>query len=247
VEEPLEIRVDGEPIAVAMRAPGEDEELAAGFLAGESLTAGREDVASVGPTEDFAANVVEVRTRNGLRRDPSGERRFSLTSARGVCGTRVRRARGAAGQAGPAGRAGARPAPADGRARRPARLRSHRCLHATGLFEPDGRLLALREDVGRHNATVCARFQQRTRAAARCCSGRTAGVKWGPRSRPAQVGSTARRRAGLVGRWFPRRRPPNRTCEFHRIRLSMSTSGGFGSCERLLDAFDPELLLLARA
>jgi len=42
----------------------------------------------------------------------------------------------------------------------------------------------------------------------------------------ARVGSTARRRAGLFGRWFPRRRPPNRTCDFHRIRLSMSTSGG---------------------
>jgi hypothetical protein len=41
-----------------------------------------------------------------------------------------------------------------------------------------------------------------------------------------EVGSTARRRAGLISRWFPRRRPPNRTCGFHRIRLSMSTWGG---------------------
>ena len=86
VEEPLEIRVDGEPLAVAMRTPGEDEELAAGFLAGEGLLGGRDEIASIGPTDDLAANVVDVRTRDGLRRDPAGERRFSLTSSCGVCG-----------------------------------------------------------------------------------------------------------------------------------------------------------------
>src|SRR5437660_8590788 len=86
VEEPLEIRVDGEPLAVTMRTPGEDEELAAGFLAGEGLIAGRGDIEAVGPAEDLAANVVEVRTRHGLRRDPAGERRFYMTSSCGVCG-----------------------------------------------------------------------------------------------------------------------------------------------------------------
>src|SRR5690349_23470061 len=70
IEEPLEIRVDGEPLVVTMRTPGEDEELAAGFLAGEGLIAGADDIDSVGPTADFAANVVDVRTRSGLRRDP---------------------------------------------------------------------------------------------------------------------------------------------------------------------------------
>src|SRR5919107_2710130 len=70
VEEPLEIRVDGEPLAVTMRTPGEDEELAVGFLAGEGLIRGRDDVAAVGPTQDFAANTVEVRTASGVRRDP---------------------------------------------------------------------------------------------------------------------------------------------------------------------------------
>src|SRR5213592_1458448 len=50
VEEPLEIRVDGEPLAVTMRTPGEDEQLAAGFLAGEGLIDGPGDVESVGPT-----------------------------------------------------------------------------------------------------------------------------------------------------------------------------------------------------
>src|SRR3954471_21011430 len=86
VEEPLEIRVDGAPLAVTMRTPGEDEELAAGFLAGEGLIEGPGDIEAVGPTEDLAANVVDVRTRSGLRRDPSAERRFYLSSSCGVCG-----------------------------------------------------------------------------------------------------------------------------------------------------------------
>src|SRR5207247_4841765 len=71
VEEPLEIRVDGEPLAVTMRTPGDDEDLAAGFLAGEGLIGGPGDIEAVGPSEDLALNVVEVRTRSGLRRDPS--------------------------------------------------------------------------------------------------------------------------------------------------------------------------------
>src|SRR4051812_49454931 len=86
VEEPLEIRVDGEALAVTMRTPGEDEELAVGFLAGEGLIAGPGDVASAGPSADLAANVVDVITTAGLRRDPAGERSFHLTSSCGVCG-----------------------------------------------------------------------------------------------------------------------------------------------------------------
>ncbi len=86
MEEPLEIRVDGEPLAVTMRTPGEDEELAVGFLAGEGLLSRPADVAAVGPTDDLAANVVEVRTTGGLTRDPADERRFHLSSSCGVCG-----------------------------------------------------------------------------------------------------------------------------------------------------------------
>src|SRR5437763_13263379 len=85
IEEPLEIRVDGESLAVTMRTPGEDEELAAGFLAGEGLIGGPGDIDAVGPTDDLAANVIEVRTTGGLRRDPSAERRFYLSSSCGVC------------------------------------------------------------------------------------------------------------------------------------------------------------------
>ena len=80
VEEPLEIRVDGVPLAVTMRTPGHDEELALGFLYGEGLIDGPR---AAGPTEDFAVNTVEV--AGPLTRDP-GERRFYTTSSCGVCG-----------------------------------------------------------------------------------------------------------------------------------------------------------------
>jgi FdhD protein len=157
VEEPLEIRVDGEALAVAMRTPGEDEELAAGFLAGEGLIGGRDEIASIGPTEDFAANVVEVRTRGGLRRDPSGERRFSLTSSCGVCG---KAALEFVRQESPAAVPSETPVEPELVLALPEATRRNQSgyartggLHATGLFDPgDGRLLALREEVGRHNA-----------------------------------------------------------------------------------------------
>lgn len=155
VEEPLEIRVDGEPLAVAMRTPGEDEDLALGFLAGEGLIGGRDDVRSVGLTEDLAANVVEVRTHAGLRRDPAGERRFSMTSACGVCGKAalefVQREAPAAAPGEALTPQLVLELPAAAREAQPGFKRTGG-LHATALFEPDGRLLVLREDVGRHNA-----------------------------------------------------------------------------------------------
>src|SRR5688500_3294624 len=80
VEEPLEIRVDGRPLAVTMRTPGHDEELALGFLHGEGLLDGAREA---GPTADLAANTVEV--AGPLLRDP-GVRSFYTTSSCGVCG-----------------------------------------------------------------------------------------------------------------------------------------------------------------
>src|SRR5690242_19451772 len=80
VEEPLEIRVDGRGLAVTMRTPGHDEELALGFLYGEGLIDGPRQA---GPTDDFAANTVEV--EGPLAHDP-GTRRFYTTSSCGVCG-----------------------------------------------------------------------------------------------------------------------------------------------------------------
>jgi FdhD protein len=149
VEEPLEIRVDGAPLAVTMRTPGHDDELAAGFLAGEGLLA-RDRAPAVGPPADLAANVVEV--RGPLAGDP-GERRFYTTSSCGVCG------KGALEQV----RVHAAPLPAGPVVSRallaalPERLRQPEFdrtggMHATGLFDAAGELLCVREDVGRHNA-----------------------------------------------------------------------------------------------
>jgi FdhD protein len=156
VEEPLELRVDGQALAVTMRSPGDDEELAAGFLAGEGLIGGAEDIAAVGLSTDLAANVIEVQTRSGLRRDPAGERRFYLSSSCGICG------KGALEDVRLAAPPPTEPASAleaELVISAPARLRTAQRafvrtggLHATGLLEADGQLLCVREDVGRHNA-----------------------------------------------------------------------------------------------
>ena len=149
VEEPLEIRVAGRPLAVTMRTPGHDEELAVGFLHGEGLLEPGEPV-SAGPTTDLAANIVEVSAK--LAADP-GERRFYTSSSCGVCG------KGALEEI-----AVHSPPLGDGpRVSRDslAALPDHLLqpgftatggLHATGLFDSGGELLLVREDVGRHNA-----------------------------------------------------------------------------------------------
>jgi FdhD protein len=154
IEEPLEIRVDGRALAVTMRTPGEDEELAAGFLAGEGLILGRDDIASVGPTADLANNTIEVRTTAGLRRDP-GARNFYTTSSCGVCGKgaldSVRVEAGEAQPQDPIALDVALQAPPRARAEQTAFERTGG-LHATALFTHDGELVVVREDVGRHNA-----------------------------------------------------------------------------------------------
>jgi FdhD protein len=147
VEEPLEIRVAGEALAVTMRTPGHDEELALGFLYGEGLIDGP---AEAGPTADLAANIVEVDAQ--LRFDP-GRRRFYTSSSCGVCG------KGALAEvavhAEPAAEGPVVPrallAGLPDRLRQPAFAQTGG-LHATGLFDPQGELLVVREDVGRHNA-----------------------------------------------------------------------------------------------
>lgn len=155
IEEPLEIRVDGRPLSVTMRTPGDDEELAAGFLAGEGLIAGREDVTAIGPSDDLAANVVDVRTRSGLRQDAFSERRFYMTSSCGVCGKGalelVRRAAPRAEAGDPVRPRLVIELPERARAAQESFSRTG-ALHAAGIFNAGGGLLALREDVGRHNA-----------------------------------------------------------------------------------------------
>ncbi|HEY1512096.1 MAG TPA: formate dehydrogenase accessory sulfurtransferase FdhD [Solirubrobacteraceae bacterium] len=147
VEEPLEIRVDGSPLAVTMRTPGHDEELALGFLYGEGLIDGPR---GAGPTVDFANNTVEV--RGPLAREP-GERRFYTTSSCGVCGKGALEEVAVHSAPLPDGPRVGRALVADlpNRLEQPA-FEHTGGLHATGLFTAGGELLHTREDVGRHNA-----------------------------------------------------------------------------------------------
>jgi FdhD protein len=149
VEEPLEIRVDGRPLAVTMRTPGHDPELALGFLYGEGLIdSGR----PAEPPRDLAANAIDV--VGPLLREP-GERRFYTTSSCGVCGKGALEA--VAVSAAPV--ASNLRVPLELIVRLPDALREEQAtfeatggLHATGLFDERGDLLCIREDVGRHNA-----------------------------------------------------------------------------------------------
>jgi FdhD protein len=148
VEEPLEIRIGGMPVAVTMRTPGHDEELALGFCLSEGL---RPSAARL--PDDLAANVVEVEAAGF---DPERLRRsFYTSSSCGVCGKGALEAvavdapRVESGLTMRAGIVG----------ELPNRLRDAQPtfeatggLHATGQFDSGGGLLCLREDVGRHNA-----------------------------------------------------------------------------------------------
>lgn len=148
VEEPLEIRIGGEPVAVTMRTPGADEELALGF----SLTEGLEPVSARAP-DDLAANTVEV-VAHGF--DPDRLRRnFYTSSSCGVCGKGAIEAISVSSPR-VESRLEVREAVV---ASLPDRLLEAQKtfaatggLHATGLFSPDGELECVREDVGRHNA-----------------------------------------------------------------------------------------------
>jgi FdhD protein len=148
VEEPLEIRIAGRPVAVTMRTPGHDEELALGFCLSEGL---RPRDARL--PDDLAANTVEV---DAPGFDPAGlQRSFYTSSSCGVCG---KGALEAVEVDAPRVDAKLR-APFSLVASLPDRLREAQAgfaatggLHATGLFSAAGEPLCVREDVGRHNA-----------------------------------------------------------------------------------------------
>jgi FdhD protein len=163
VEEPLEIRIDGEPVATTMRTPGADADLALGFLFAEGLLERADDVSAVvhcgRPGDEGYGNVLDVRSGAGARLDPERVldlRRFvPVASACGVCGRRsieglLLRIR-----------------PLDESTRLPPSLAVNAIaalasvqpgfartggLHAVAAFGADGALLAAAEDVGRHNA-----------------------------------------------------------------------------------------------
>ena len=165
VEEPLEIRVlqavEGEPVertvSVTMRTPGHDAELAAGFLFTEGLVRSRDDLLHIVPCRR-SDNLVRVHLRAGLAFDPAKfERHFYTSSSCGVCG---KASLDAVRTAIPCPLdVGGPVIAADVLHRLPERARAAQAafeltggLHASALFDPDGRLLAIREDIGRHNA-----------------------------------------------------------------------------------------------
>jgi FdhD protein len=163
IEEPLEIRVAGDPLCITMRTPGQDRELALGFLYAEGVIRSIDDVGSVAhcgrPGDEGFGNVVEVLPAPGTVLAPeqiAGARRGTLTtSSCGVCG---------------------RASIDDLAARSPkvdddlcvdAAVLSRMCaairdeqrvfastggVHAAGLFDPSGGAPLVREDIGRHNA-----------------------------------------------------------------------------------------------
>ena len=160
-EEPLEIQLDGTSLAVVMRTPGHDEELALGLLWSEAVIRSLDDVVSVrhattAPSPEAADNILHVGLHSGVRVDWQRLRRNLYASAScGICGKAT--IEGTLAQS---------PALTDGACfaaeffhRLPDRLREAQDgfeqtggLHAAGLFDGGGELVAAREDVGRHNA-----------------------------------------------------------------------------------------------
>ena len=159
VEEPLEIRLAGEPVAVVMRTPGHDVELAAGFLLTEGILPDAAALGAIAYCRDAhdqpLANVVNAIPAEGAQVTRPRARRFDATSACGLCGKdRIEDIR-------------VRCAPVAGNLRVPRALiprlppllaeaqevfQRTGGVHGAALFDATGRLLATREDIGRHNA-----------------------------------------------------------------------------------------------
>ncbi|MFY4720686.1 formate dehydrogenase accessory sulfurtransferase FdhD [Streptomyces sp. LaBMicrA B280] len=164
-EEPLEIRLNGKPLAITMRTPGDDFALAAGFLVSEGVLAAASDLQNIvycaGATADGSNtyNVVDVRTAPGISLpDFTLERNVYTSSSCGLCGKASLDAVRTTTRWPIADTPRLRVTPAL-LAGLPERLREAQRvfdrtggLHAAALFTEDGRLLDIKEDVGRHNA-----------------------------------------------------------------------------------------------
>jgi len=165
-EEPLGIRVDGAALTMTMRTPGDDIELATGFLVSEAIVRSREDIAEIKLCDgtacghgdhDGLGNIADVTLAAGVTVTPGTRRNFITTSACGVCGkTSIEDICVLPHVALAADQARFDPAVL---ACLPDRLRDAQRvfsrtggLHAAGLFTATGELIAAREDVGRHNA-----------------------------------------------------------------------------------------------
>ncbi|MFC7980985.1 formate dehydrogenase accessory sulfurtransferase FdhD [Streptomyces sp. NPDC057336] len=164
-EEPLEIRLNGKPLAITMRTPGDDFALAAGFLVSEGVLAGQDDLRNIvycaGATEDGSNtyNVVDVRTAAHVPvPDITLERNVYTTSSCGLCGKASLDAVRTTARWPIVDTPPVRVTP-ELLAGLPDRLRAAQRvfdrtggLHAAALFDEGGELVDVREDVGRHNA-----------------------------------------------------------------------------------------------
>jgi FdhD protein len=165
-EEPLGIRVDGRALTVAMRTPGDDVELAAGFLVGEAVVRSRDDIAEIGLCDgasrghgglDGMGNIADVLLAPGVEVGPGARRDFMTTSACGACGkTSIEDICVLSAASLGSGKAQFSPpvlASLPGRLRQAQRVFARTGgLHAAGLFSGSGELMVIREDVGRRNA-----------------------------------------------------------------------------------------------
>lgn len=158
-EEPLEIRVDSNPLTVTMRTPGHDEELAAGFLWTEGLIESSSQIVEIRHVSSTGTGVsnticVEIADRSF---DPAIlQRNFFAASSCGICGKASIEAIRVRGLTPPSPSFRITP---ELLCELPSRLREHQQvfgktggLHAAALFDSIGKLLVLREDIGRHNA-----------------------------------------------------------------------------------------------
>jgi len=158
-EEPLEIRVGGRSLAVTMRTPGHDEELGAGFLLTEGVITSRDQIAAIqkpGGTAGPGCNLVNIELQSCMFDAERLQRNFYATSSCGICGKASIEAVRARGLRPLSGGFSCDP---EVLCTLPEKLRANQQvfgrtggLHAAALFDGSGELLAVREDVGRHNA-----------------------------------------------------------------------------------------------
>ncbi len=167
-EEPLGIRIGGQAVSLTMRTPGDDIDLTAGFLISESIITSAADVAAIRicdgtqcghdhASSELTGNIADVTLRPGLELPAGLRRNFLTSSACGVCGKASiadLQVPGGAGLAADQVRVspGVLAGLPDALRRAQRVFDSTGGLHAAGLFTAAGELLAIREDVGRHNA-----------------------------------------------------------------------------------------------
>jgi len=158
-EEPLEIRIAGTPLTVTMRTPGHDLELAAGFLLTEGIVESPDQIAglrALAPENGAKSNVVEVLLKDTSFDSSDLQRNFFAASSCGICGKASINAVRVRGLRQPDRSFRVDP---EVLCQLPQRLLSEQAvfsrtggLHAAALFSASGQLIALREDIGRHNA-----------------------------------------------------------------------------------------------